>query len=64
MTLTAKEIMTIKGNAVDYAKRFLAHKYDSEYVELYVAYCSNRGVNTSRSCKIPPIDERLVKGDN
>lgn len=60
MTLTPKEIMTIKSNAVDYAKRFLSHKYDLEYAELYAAYCNNRGVSTTRSCKIPPIDERLV----
>lgn len=60
MTLTLKEITKIKGDAVDYAKRFLAHKYELEYAELYAAYCNNRGINTSRSCRMPPIDERLI----
>ena len=62
--MTPKEITILKNNAVDYAKRFLAHKYALEYAELYAAYCDNRGVNTSRSSRIPPIDERIVKGTN
>ena len=63
-SMTKKEITIIKNNAVDYAKRFLAHKYALEYAELYEAYCNNRGVDTSRSSRIPPIDERIVKGTN
>jgi hypothetical protein len=58
--MTPKEVTVIKNNAVDYAKRFLAHKYALEYAELYEAYCNNRGVDTSRSSRIPPIDERLL----
>ena len=61
MILTKKEITIIKNNAVDYAKRFLAHKYNAEYAELYEAYCNNRGVETSRSSRIPPVDERLLR---
>ena len=59
-SMTKKEITTIKNNAVEYAKRFLAHKYALEYAELYEAYCNNRGVDTSRSSRIPPVDERLL----
>jgi hypothetical protein len=55
-----KQETIIKNNAVDYAKRFLAHKYSLEYAELYEAYCHNRGIDTSRSSRIPPIDERLL----
>jgi hypothetical protein len=58
--MTPKEVTVIKNNAVDYAKRFLAHKYALEYAELYEAYCNNRGVDTSRSSRIPPVDERLL----
>ena len=61
MILTKKEITIIKNNAVDYAKRFLAHKYNTEFAELYEAYCNNRGVETSRSSRIPPVDERLLR---
>lgn len=63
-SMTPKQVTIIKNNAVDYAKRFLAHKYALEYAELYAAYCDNRGVNTSRSSRIPPVDERLLKGSN
>jgi hypothetical protein len=59
-SITKKEQTIIKNNAVDYAKRFLAHKYALEYAELYEAYCNNRGVDTSRSSRIPPQDERLL----
>ena len=62
--MTKKEQTLIKSNAVDYAKRFLAHKYALEYGELYAAYCDNRGISISRSSRIPPIDERIVKGNN
>jgi len=58
--MTLNEIARIKSAAVDYANRFLAHKYSLEYSELYQAYCNNRGVDTRRSHKIAPIDERLV----
>jgi hypothetical protein len=53
--MNKKEETIIKNNAVDYAKRFLAHKYNLEYAELYEAYCKNRGVDTSRSSRIPPV---------
>jgi len=58
--MTPKEISAIKTAASDYAKRFLAHKYSLEYSELYQAYCNNRGLDTHRSHKIAPIDERLL----
>ena len=58
--MNKKEETIIKNNAVDYAKRFLAYKYAIEYAELYEAYCNNRGVDTSRSSRIPPVDERLL----
>ena len=61
---TGKEITSIKNAGSDYAKKFLAHKYALEYAELYAAYCSNRGVDTRGSHRIPPVDERLlVKGE-
>ena len=62
--MTGKEITAIKTAASDYAKRFLTHKYSLEYSELYEAYCNNRGVNTRGSHRLPPIDERIVKGTN
>lgn len=58
--MNKKEETTIKNNAVDYAKRFLAYKYATEYAELYEAYCNNRGIDTSKSSRIPPVDERLL----
>ena len=61
--MTSKEIAKIKSLAVDYAKHFLSHKYSLEYSELYTAYCNNRGVDTRRSHKLPPIDERLLSHD-
>ena len=60
MTLTGKEITSIKNAGSEYARKFLAHKYSLEYAELYAAYCSNRGVDTRGSHRIPPIDERLL----
>ena len=62
--MTPKEITSIKNAGSEYAKKFLAHKYALEYAELYAAYCSNRGVDTRGSHRIPPVDERLlVKGE-
>ena len=59
-SMTGKEITSIKNAGSDYAKKFLAHKYALEYAELYAAYCSNRGVDTRGSHRIPPVDERLI----
>jgi hypothetical protein len=59
-SMTGKEITSIKNAGSDYAKKFLAHKYALEYAELYAAYCSNRGVDTRGSHRIPPVDERLL----
>ena len=59
--MTPKEIANIRSNASEYAKRFLAYKYPSEYSELYEAYCQNRKLNTRSSHK-PVVDERLLVG--
>ena len=62
--MTPEEIRSVRNKATEYAKTYLSHKYYDEYIELYQAYCINRGVKVTKGRKVPPIDERLVKGDN
>lgn len=65
MTMTPQEIRSVRNKATEYAKTFLSNKYYAEYIELYQAYCLNRGVKVTQGRKLPPIDERLLlKGDN
>jgi hypothetical protein len=47
----------IRAKAAQYARLFLAKKYREEYIELYSAYCKNRGLTTRRNLK-PMVDER------
>ena len=63
--MTPEEVRSIRNKATEYAKTYLSHKYYDEYIELYQAYCTNRGVKVTKGRKIPPVDERLlVKADN
>ncbi len=56
--MTPEEIAKVKTAAAKYAQRFLGRKYHEEYVELYQAYCTNRGVETRSTSSL--IDERLL----
>jgi hypothetical protein len=58
--MTPAEVRSVRNKATEYAKVFLSNKYHEEYTELYQAYCKNRGVNTSNSHRVPPVDERLL----
>jgi hypothetical protein len=60
MTMTPQEIRSVRNKATEYAKTFLSNKYYAEYIELYQAYCINRGVKVTQGRKLPPIDERLL----
>lgn len=63
--MTPQEIRSVRNKATEYAKTFLSNKYYPEYIELYQAYCLNRGVKVTQGRKLPPVDERLLlKGDN
>ena len=54
------EVMKIRGDAASYARHFLARKYRTEYIELYAAYCKNRGLATRLKPNKPLVDERLL----
>jgi hypothetical protein len=55
--MDAEEVLAIRTSAASYAKQFLARKYREEYIELYSAYCKNRGL-TTRANRKPMVDER------
>ena len=51
----------IRAKAAEYAKTFLAQKYNNEYQELYRAYLINRGINVRSQGNV--VDERLLVKD-
>lgn len=61
MELSKEEVLRIRARAAEYARTFLANKYDEEYQQLYRAYLVNRGIEVRSKKNL--IDERLV-GNN
>lgn len=61
MEMSKEEVLRIRVRAAEYARTFLANKYDEEYQQLYRAYLVNRGIEVRSKKNL--IDERLV-GNN
>lgn len=62
MSKNNPELTRARSAAANYAKTFLANKYQDEYSELYQAYLINRGFST-RNHDI--VDEReLLRTDS
>ena len=61
MEISKEEVLRTRIRAAEYARTFLANKYDEEYQELYRAYLINRGIEVRSKKNL--IDERLVNNN-
>lgn len=56
MEMSREQILRARVRAAEYARTFLANKYEDEYQELYRAYLINRGIDVRSKKNL--VDER------